>query len=60
MLVVSGELTLTVDGGMERKLHAGDVAVMAGARHAWRNDGDGETVVAFFMVGAERRGSAAA
>lgn len=54
VLVVSGALMLTVDNGVERVLGAGDVAVMAGARHAWRNDSDGETVVAFFMVGAQR------
>jgi hypothetical protein len=59
VLVLSGALTLTVDNGVERVLAAGDMAVMAGARHAWRNDGDAETVVAFFMVGAHRRGEAA-
>ncbi|MFB0874285.1 MULTISPECIES: cupin domain-containing protein [unclassified Sphingobium] len=59
VLVVSGTLTLTVDAGVERVMRPGDVAVMAGARHAWRNDGDTETLVAFFMVGAVRRKEAA-
>ena len=58
VLVMQGELVLTVDNGVERTLHAGDVAVMAGARHAWRNDSDGETVVAFFMTGATRQAEA--
>ena len=54
VLVLSGELVLTVDRGVERTLRHGDVAIMAGARHAWRNDSAQETVVAFFMVGAHR------
>lgn len=53
VLLLQGELVLTVDRGVERTLLPGEVVVMAGARHAWRNDSDKEAVVAFFMVGAD-------
>ena len=53
VLLMEGELVLTVDRGVERTIRPGEVVVMAGARHAWRNDGDREAVVAFFMIGAE-------
>ena len=55
VLLLQGELVLTVDRGVERILNPGEVVVMGGARHAWRNDRDQEAVVAFFMVGAESR-----
>ncbi len=54
-IVLDGEIVLVLDDQKEVVLSQGDVVVLAGARHAWRNDSEREAVVAFFMTGAERR-----
>src|SRR3546814_2690014 len=36
-IVVEGRIWLELDDGTEVELHAGDVAVQQGNRHAWRN-----------------------
>jgi mannose-6-phosphate isomerase-like protein (cupin superfamily) len=54
-VVLEGEIVLSAPGGQEVTLRQGDVAVVAGADHAWRNDGDRPARVAFFLVGAHRK-----
>lgn len=53
-IVLDGEMVLAIDGGTEITLARGDSVVIAGARHAWRNEGTLPATVAFFMVGARR------
>lgn len=50
--VVAGEITLEVDGGEERTLHAGDSVVLNGVRHRWHNLGAVETTIVAVMIGA--------
>ncbi|MGH8883252.1 MAG: cupin domain-containing protein [Stackebrandtia sp.] len=47
--VLSGELVLTLDGGDEVTLTAGDTVVQQGALHAWRNL-TGEPAVASVVI----------
>ena len=54
-VVLSGEVTLELDDGAERTLHAGDTVVQNGTRHRWHNRGTEPAVIAVFMVGAHRR-----
>lgn len=51
--VVSGEVWLELDEGVEVHLRAGDVVVQNGTRHAWHNHGDVPAVVVVCMIGAE-------
>lgn len=53
-IVLSGDISLEVDGSDERQLHPMDIVVQNGTRHAWRNRGDAPAVVAFFMIGVPR------
>jgi mannose-6-phosphate isomerase-like protein (cupin superfamily) len=53
-VVVSGELWMELDDGIEVHLRPGDCIVQNGARHGWRNHGDVPCTVAFVMIGAER------
>jgi quercetin dioxygenase-like cupin family protein len=53
-LVLDGEITLELDGGVAVALTRGDVVVQNGTRHAWRNPGTDPAMMAFFNVGAER------
>lgn len=50
LVVVSGTLTLEVDDGQEAELPTGTVIVQNGTRHAWRNYGDTDAVLAFIAV----------
>jgi mannose-6-phosphate isomerase-like protein (cupin superfamily) len=53
-VVLSGRVTLELDDGTETELHPGDTVVQNGTRHRWRNLGDEPTVIAVFIVGANR------
>lgn len=54
VLVVSGEVTLDLDGGEQAVLRAGDVVVQNGTRHAWRNHGTEPCTIVGVAVGADR------
>ncbi|MFC2034768.1 cupin domain-containing protein [Chloroflexota bacterium] len=53
-IVISGEVSLELDDGAEIHLKPGDCVVQNGTRHAWRNRGSDDCVMAFIMVGAKR------
>jgi hypothetical protein len=53
-VVLDGEIVLSAPGGKDITLSTGDVVVIAGADHAWRNDSDRPARVAFFIVGGQR------
>ena len=53
-IVLDGEIVLSAPGGREVTLSKGDVVVIAGADHAWRNDGDQPARIAFFVTGGRR------
>ncbi|HTX08682.1 MAG TPA: cupin domain-containing protein [Solirubrobacteraceae bacterium] len=53
-VILSGEVILELDGGVERILRPGDTVVQTGVRHRWRNAGTEPCVMAIFMLGAER------
>jgi quercetin dioxygenase-like cupin family protein len=53
--VISGEVWLELDDGMEVHLQAGDTVVQNGTRHAWRNRGSEPCRMVLCMVGAHRR-----
>jgi hypothetical protein len=53
-IVLDGEIVLSAPGGQEVTLRQGDAVVIAGADHAWRNDGDRPARIAFFVVGGRR------
>jgi mannose-6-phosphate isomerase-like protein (cupin superfamily) len=52
--VLSGEVDVELDDGVEVHLVAGDVLVQHGARHAWRNKSDQPCVLAVAVTGARR------
>lgn len=54
-VVLRGELCLELDDGAKVRLRPGDCVVQNGTRHAWRNESDRECVMAFVIVGAEKR-----
>jgi len=54
-VVVSGEVVLELDDGVEKLLGPGDTVVQNGTRHRWENRGPEPVVIAVFMVGAHRR-----
>lgn len=58
VLVVSGEVTLELDDGDHRLLHAGDVVIQNGTRHAWRNHGTDPCVIVGVAIGADHAVSA--
>ena len=55
-VVLSGELILELDDGVETVLRPGDTVVQNGTRHRWANRGTEPVVMAVFMVGANRAG----
>ena len=57
-IVVSGEVVLELDDGAEVLLKAGDCVIQNGTRHAWHNRSGEKSVVAFCLVGADRRRTA--
>ncbi|MBT2207054.1 MULTISPECIES: cupin domain-containing protein [Actinomadura] len=54
VMVVSGEVTLDLDGGERTVLRAGDVLVQNGTRHGWRNDGTEPCTIVGIAIGADR------
>ncbi len=54
-VVVFGEVYLELDDGAEVLLKAGDCVIQNGTRHAWHNRSSHECVIAFSLVGAERK-----
>lgn len=50
--VLSGELVLTLDGGEEVTLTAGDTVVQQGAVHAWRNLTEAPAVASVVILSA--------
>lgn len=54
VLVVSGEVTLELDGGERKALRAGDIVVQNGTRHAWRNHGAEPCTIVGVAIGADR------
>jgi mannose-6-phosphate isomerase-like protein (cupin superfamily) len=54
-VVLSGEVTLELDDGVETVLKVGDVNVQNGTRHRWHNRGTEPAIMACFIVGAHAR-----
>jgi uncharacterized cupin superfamily protein len=54
-VVLSGNVVLELDDGVEVLLSPGDVVVQNGTRHRWRVVGGVPATVAAFIVGAHRR-----
>jgi mannose-6-phosphate isomerase-like protein (cupin superfamily) len=54
-VVLSGEVTLELDDGVETVLRVGDVNVQNGTRHRWHNRGAEPARMACFIVGAHAR-----
>jgi mannose-6-phosphate isomerase-like protein (cupin superfamily) len=55
-VVVSGEVVLELDDGVEVSLKAGDCVVQNGTRHRWSNRGRENCVIAVSLIGARRSG----
>ena len=53
-IVLSGEVVLELDDGVETTLRAGDVNIQNGTRHRWHNRVSEPAVLAVAMVGASR------
>ena len=53
-VVLSGEVILELDNGVEKVLRPGDTVVQNGTRHRWRNRGTEPAVLAVFITGAHR------
>jgi mannose-6-phosphate isomerase-like protein (cupin superfamily) len=53
-LVISGQVWLELDDGVEVHLHAGDAVVQNGTRHAWHNRGSEPAVLFTTLLGARR------
>ncbi len=53
--IVSGEIWLEIDDGVEVHLNAGDCVVQNGVRHAWRNKSDKDCLMLCVLVGANRK-----
>lgn len=56
-IVISGELWMELDDGVEVQLKPGDCVVQNGTRHAWRNKGSENCIMASVAVGAKRKKS---
>ncbi len=53
-VVLSGEVILELDDGVEKVLRPGDTVVQNGTRHRWMNRSSEPAVLAFFITGAHR------
>lgn len=53
-IVLSGEMWMEVDDGVEVHLKPFDCVVQNGTRHGWRNKGSENCVIASFIIGAKR------
>jgi hypothetical protein len=56
-LIISKEIWMEVDDGVEVHLRAGDCVIQNGTRHAWRNKSKNNCVMATVMIGANRKKS---
>ena len=54
-VVVSGEVYLELDDGVEVLLKAGDCVIQNGTRHAWHNRSSEKCVISVAIVGADRK-----
>ena len=54
-VIVSGEIYLELDDGVEVLLKAGDCVIQNGTRHAWRNRSSQNCVISVALVGAVRK-----
>lgn len=54
--VLVGEIVLTLEGGEEAVVKAGECIVQGGTVHGWRNRGSGVCRVLFVMIGAREEG----
>ena len=54
-MVLSGEVVLELDDGVEKTLRPGDTVVQNGTRHRWHNRGSEPAVLAVTLIGAHRR-----
>jgi mannose-6-phosphate isomerase-like protein (cupin superfamily) len=54
-VIVSGEVVLELDDGVEVHLKAGDCVIQNGTRHAWHNRSSEKCVISVAIVGAERK-----
>lgn len=52
-VVISGELVMELDDGVEVLLKAGDVVVQRGTIHNWINRGDAPCKIAFILIDAK-------
>ncbi|KAJ7080086.1 hypothetical protein C8R43DRAFT_1143161 [Mycena crocata] len=53
-VVLLGEIVLSLDGGEEKTVKAGEMMVQCGANHAWINRTNEVCRILFVMVGAEK------
>jgi mannose-6-phosphate isomerase-like protein (cupin superfamily) len=53
-VVLSGEVILELDNGVEKVLRPGDTVVQNGTRHRWGNQGTEPAVLAVFLIVAHR------
>jgi mannose-6-phosphate isomerase-like protein (cupin superfamily) len=53
-IVISGEIALELDDGVETTLRPGDINIQNGTRHRWHNRGKEPAVMAVAMVGLSR------
>jgi quercetin dioxygenase-like cupin family protein len=53
-VVLSGEVYLELDDGVEVLLKPGDCVIQNGTRHAWHNRSSEKCVIAVALIGAER------
>ncbi|HEY97556.1 MAG TPA: cupin domain-containing protein [Dehalococcoidia bacterium] len=53
-IILSGELWMELDDGLEVHLEPGDCVVQNGTRHAWHNHGTDTCIMASFLIGAKR------
>lgn len=54
-VVVFGEVVMELDDSAEVLLKAGDCVIQNGTRHAWHNRSSQIAVIAFSLIGAERK-----
>ena len=54
-VVVFGEVVMELDDGAEVLLKAGDSVIQNGTRHAWHNRSSQKAMIAFSLIGAERK-----
>jgi mannose-6-phosphate isomerase-like protein (cupin superfamily) len=54
-IIMSGELWLELDDGVQVHLKPGDIVIQTGTRHAWRNKGNVPCVMYSVLVGTPRR-----